>query len=117
MEIGYSGVAYAAHKLCLPYKSHCSVTHGHSYYIDIKVKVQQLNEEGMVIDYTQLKNVIDTLDHCYLNDIVSQPTAENIVNYLLDQIETLITQDGTITVRVSETERSYARDTRVVRRK
>ena len=117
MEIECKEVISASHELNLPYKSKCTALHGHEYYIEVRIKTEDLNSDGMVIDYSAIKNVINELGHKHLNDIIEQPTAENIVNYLLDKFENLLDRDGSIRVKVSETEKTNARDTRVVRRK
>lgn len=63
----------ASHKLSLPYESPCTKIHGHSYKVEITIETQKLNDEGMVIDFTELKNVKEKImndwDHAL---IVSQ---------------------------------------------
>lgn len=71
----------AAHKL-ENYNGKCRNLHGHSYKMEISVH-GKVNENGMVIDFHELKkavkdNILDILDHSYLNEIIENPTAENI---------------------------------------
>ena len=110
MKIGYDRVIHASHELCLPYESKCNSLHGHSYQIHVEVQKKHLDENGMVVDFTKLGKVIDQLDHKHLNDIIDNPTAENVVLYLLSQISSLLTKPFKLKVRVWETENSYAED-------
>ena len=74
----------AAHKLKLPYSSACNQLHGHTYKVEIELE-GPVDQNGMVIDFQNLKEIInsnESFDHKYLNKIVKQPTAENIVKYL-----------------------------------
>ena len=65
----------------------CSRLHGHSYRLDVAVggPLETAGPAtGMVVDFDVLSevvraNVIDVLDHRHLNDIVDNPTSENIV--------------------------------------
>ncbi len=55
-----------AHILDLPYESKCNSQHGHGYLFTAYVE-GDINDQGMVVDYTQLggamKLVLDTWDH------------------------------------------------------
>lgn len=76
-----------AHCLQLPYESKCTRLHGHNWIIDITCKRQELDENGMVVDFTKIKEVAKQLDHAFINDVVKvNPTAENIAKWLHDQI-------------------------------
>lgn len=79
----------AAHKLpnYPSEKGNCGRLHGHRFTLEVAVQPKEflgLNSEGMVIDFGDLKEVVSTyalsiLDHTYLNDFHSNPTAENMV--------------------------------------
>lgn len=77
-----------AHNLKLSYESKCSNLHGHNWIVIVYCKSEQLNEDGMIIDFKHIKEkVSDKLDHQYINDIVDfNPTAENIAKYICDEI-------------------------------
>jgi 6-pyruvoyltetrahydropterin/6-carboxytetrahydropterin synthase len=49
---------------------------------------KELNENGMVVDFTHIKHaIIDKLDHAILNDVVDfNPTAENLAKWIVDTI-------------------------------
>jgi len=97
----------AAHKL-IGYDGDCANLHGHSYVLEIQVK-GEVDEQGFVMDFKELKHfvqtkVIDLLDHVYLNDIIKNPTAENIVIWIVRKLQ----QDLMIhKVRLWETVDSY----------
>lgn len=79
----------AAHRLQLSYPSKCQQLHGHNWIITVYCRARELNQDGMVTDFTHIKQLVqDTLDHRSLNDILSfNPTAENIARWLCDRIE------------------------------
>lgn len=78
------------HSLQLPYESKCSKLHGHNWIITICCKAEELNENGMVMDFTEVKERIHSqLDHQNLNEVLPfNPTAENIARWICDQIPT-----------------------------
>ena len=78
----------AAHKLKLDYESPCTQLHGHNWNITVYCKSEELNENGMVVDFKHIKELIqDKLDHKNLNDQLSfNPTAENIARWIVDSV-------------------------------
>ena len=69
----------AAHQL--PWHAgKCRQLHGHTYRLEVSVE-GPLGDHGIVCDFTELdalvrKEVIDRLDHRFLNDLLDNPTAE-----------------------------------------
>ena len=80
----------AAHRLNLSYESKCQNLHGHNWHVTIYCKAEELNQDGMVCDFTHIKKAIhEKLDHQYLNDILPfNPTAENMARWMCEQIPT-----------------------------
>jgi 6-pyruvoyltetrahydropterin/6-carboxytetrahydropterin synthase len=68
----------------------CKDLHGHTYKLQVAVK-GDLNDSGIVINFKDLKDtvdkkVIEKLDHKYLNDIIKNPTAENIAIWIWNML-------------------------------
>ena len=79
----------AAHNL-VHYHGKCEKLHGHTYRLRVVLEGQP-DSEGMIIDFIELKHivrdrVISRLDHAYINDIIPQPSAENIAVWIWREI-------------------------------
>ena len=62
----------ASHHLKLSYQSKCSNVHGHNWHITIYCKSRELNKDGMVADFSEVKRLIhDRLDHADLNKVLA----------------------------------------------
>jgi 6-pyruvoyltetrahydropterin/6-carboxytetrahydropterin synthase len=79
----------AAHSLKLPYQSKCGNLHGHNWTITVCCKTKELDENGMVTDFSKIKKIVkDKLDHKCLNDeLPFNPTAENIGYWIYTQVD------------------------------
>lgn len=110
----------AAHKLLLDYNSPCGALHGHTYKVEFLFE-GPVDKNGMVIDFSLVKEQINkncSFDHKYLNDLLKQPTAENLVDYLYkkfikSELHSLTKlqwnrQINLVKIRVWETPTSYA---------
>lgn len=77
-----------SHQLALSYESKCSNIHGHNWIVTVYCRAEKLNADGMVCDFTRIKERIhDALDHRHLNDVLPfNPTAENIARWITEQI-------------------------------
>lgn len=78
----------ASHSLNLNYESKCSELHGHNWIITVFCRSEELNENGMVCDFTHIKKrIADKLDHKNLNNVLLfNPTAENMARWIVEQI-------------------------------
>lgn len=78
----------ASHRLVLDYASKCTRQHGHNWIITVHCRAGELNANGMVTDFTAIKELItDKLDHAYLNEVLPfNPTAENIARWVVEQV-------------------------------
>ncbi len=102
----------AAHNL-IKYHGKCEKLHGHTYRLDVTVE-GKLDEEQMIIDFLVLKSVVkeqvlDILDHSYLNDHIKQPTAESIAIWIWERLVLCLSNPlyHLYEIRVFETETSY----------
>jgi len=80
----------SAHKL-INYDGKCKNLHGHTYTLFVTVEGAVDKKSGMVIDFEIIKNivnknVIEIFDHAYINDVITQPTAENMSNWIWNQL-------------------------------
>ncbi len=107
----------AAHRL-VGYKGKCEELHGHNFAVEVFVSGDTLADDGMLVDFHTIKghlqNVLDVLDHKYINDIPffseRASSAEYIAMYIFTEMEKRMGQDHVSVreVRVWESERAYA---------
>ena len=79
----------AAHNL-IHYHGKCERLHGHTYRLRVTLEGQP-DAEGMIMDFIELKQIVrervlSRLDHAYLNDILPQPSAENIAVWTWNEL-------------------------------
>ncbi len=82
----------AAHRL-EAYHGKCEQLHGHNYTVEAVVEGEELNGEGMVIDFAVLKDIlrriIAGLDHTCLNEIdyfrERSTSSEHIARFIFDE--------------------------------
>ena len=79
----------ACHKLDLSYESKCRNMHGHNWVITVYCKAAELNADGMVYDFTHIKELLkEKMDHRNLNEVLPfNPTAENIARWIVDTVD------------------------------
>ena len=84
---------FAAAHFLRDYNGKCENLHGHNYKVYAHVRGSQLNEGGMLLDFTCLKSALRTvckqLDHTNLNDkpvFEQNPSAERIAMYIYNGI-------------------------------
>lgn len=85
----------ACHRLDLDYPSKCCNLHGHNWIITVTCQSETLNANGMVEDFTAIKEMVQgKLDHADLNAVLPfNPTAENIARWICEQIPTCVRVD------------------------
>lgn len=83
----------AAHNL-LNYQGDCENLHGHNWKVEVTVMAEQLDDAGLGIDFKILKRhtkeIMDYLDHKYLNDLDAfkgiSPSSEHISRFIFDRL-------------------------------
>lgn len=84
MKLGLIEEFDAAHSLP-GYEGKCANLHGHTYRVEMVIE-GPVGEDGFVMDFYRLKNilkaVLQDLDHRCLNDLLPNPTAENIAEMI-----------------------------------
>ena len=75
------------------YRGTCENDHGHTYRLVVELS-GPICENGMVMDFKRLKEIVgekvlSRLDHACLNDILENPTAENILEWISNELEGL----------------------------
>lgn len=84
----------------------CRNLHGHSYVLDVTVERPVDPESGLAIDFSDLKaivrrEVVDLLDHRYVNDIIDNPTAEVMAVWMWKRLEGAL--EGLCEIELHET--------------
>lgn len=78
----------AAHNLP-DYPGKCSRVHGHSYRVEAEFSGRELDSNGLLRDFTELKAILNEFlpDHTYLNEVLPGPTStENIAKWIYEQL-------------------------------
>lgn len=83
----------AAHNL-RAYKGKCERLHGHNWRVDLALAGDDLNAEGMLLDFVEakriLRKVIEPFDHAYLNETPPfdrlNPSSENLARVIAEAV-------------------------------
>ncbi len=81
----------AAHRLPF-YDGPCFRMHGHNYKLVVQVEGKPDPRSGMILDFVELEKVVQQAvlqrcDHHTLNDLMENPTAENLSVWMWDQLK------------------------------
>jgi len=66
------------------YKGKCEKIHGHSFTVEVRIKVGKLDKTGIGFDFTEIKKKLSEIlpDHSLLNETYDfNPTAENLARH------------------------------------
>ncbi len=102
----------ASHRLShLPADHQCARLHGHNYVVVVELAAADLDTNGFVRDYHELKplkdHIDENFDHRHLDDVLEvHSTAENLARYFFDWCKARWPE--TVAVRVSETPKTWA---------
>ena len=103
----------AAHNL-KNYKGKCERLHGHNWTVEAVFSYRDLDAGGIAIDFRIAKklvnDVIDRLDHSYLNELKFlkgiNPTSENMARFIYDSVKK--NNNNIVSVSVWENDNSRA---------
>ncbi|MBW2303696.1 MAG: 6-carboxytetrahydropterin synthase QueD [Deltaproteobacteria bacterium] len=95
----------AAHQL-REFAGKCEKLHGHNWKVEVAVSGHQLAENGLLLDFREIKKatdeVLDGLDHEFLNELEAfqtvNPSSENIARFIFEALSRKLNNDQ---VRVS----------------
>ena len=88
----------------------CDRLHGHTYYVDVEVGGNDLDELGILIDFGTLKELERLLpDHTYLNESLPgvQTTAEGLSRHFFKEFKAVV--PAVLAVTVHEGPNSWCR--------
>jgi 6-pyruvoyltetrahydropterin/6-carboxytetrahydropterin synthase len=102
LEVEFSFAA--AHRLPR-YDGPCFHMHGHNYRMLVGVEGEVDPRTGMVADFGRLQeivreHVLSRADHQILNDVLENPTAENIARWVYETLEPHL--PGLVEIRICE---------------
>lgn len=106
----------AAHFIPHDDAGNCQYLHGHTYFINITIAGDQLDEMGFLIDFKVIKNLVHKrYDHTILNNHeefedkfpTTEQVAEEIWKTIQNSLKTLVHEPKCIQVLVRETPTSY----------
>jgi 6-pyruvoyltetrahydropterin/6-carboxytetrahydropterin synthase len=91
----------AAHQLKMVAEK-CENLHGHNWRVEVYLAGKELNNAGVLMDFgeikTYLNEIIDTLDHKFLNELNlfddGNPSSENIARYIAEMMQAKISAPG-----------------------
>jgi 6-pyruvoyl tetrahydropterin synthase/QueD family protein len=105
------------------HKGKCANEHGHNLKVVVDIQAPKLisskeSSSGMIIDFGDIKQIIDSLDHQQLNeyfavndfglDLKNQPTAERLAKYFALKIIGILESYYSIKVTIYESPTQYA---------
>jgi 6-pyruvoyltetrahydropterin/6-carboxytetrahydropterin synthase len=73
------------------YNGKCSNQHGHTWHVKVEVEGEVDKESGMIVDFGKVKTIlertINKYDHIILNDLIQNPTCENLTKSIVQELQ------------------------------
>ncbi len=73
------------------HEGRCKNIHGHTYTVEVVIEGKVEKKSHMIIDYFILKKIVaevlEKLDHEYLNDIIGYATSERIAQHIYKEVK------------------------------
>ncbi len=122
MKIVYETEISCAHRI-RNYHGKCKNLHGHNYFVIVEVDSDNLDENGFVMDFAKIKEIINELDHKTILEkddplierlkdqslfIMNEaPSCENIAKVIAHKIKNQLKSCNYVKVRIWENRNSY----------
>ena len=106
----------AAHYIPSEDAGKCMRTHGHTYFVNITIAGDELDHNGFLVNFSDLKKLIhDQFDHYLLNDLVQfkgkSPSTEIVAQTIYQMVQSYLkdqkNQPKCVQVYLRETPSSY----------
>ena len=102
----------AAHFL-KDYKGKCERVHGHSFSVEVQIKVQELDRTGIGVDFTDIKKKLSEIlpDHTLLNETYDfNPTAENLSRHFFLELKKFYPVEAVTVWESEDASATYSED-------
>lgn len=102
----------AAHYL-EEYKGKCEKVHGHTFHVEIGIRVHELDRTGIGIDFTEIKQKLAEIlpDHTLLNEVYDfNPSAENLSRHFHEMLGKLFPVESVTVWESEDASATYTED-------
>lgn len=91
------------------YKGKCENLHGHNYKMTITIE-GEVKKDGMIKDFKEIKKIVqkyilEKIDHKHLNEIIDNPSVENLIVWIWKNLKTHLPELKRI--KIYETDTCY----------
>jgi len=72
------------------YKGKCEKVHGHTFQVEVEIRVGKVDAVGIGIDFTEVKKKLASVlpDHTFLNEAYGfNPSAENLARHFYGELK------------------------------
>ena len=95
------------------YSGKCEKIHGHTFKVELKIKVSELDKTGISIDFTEIKKKMSEIlpDHAFLNEAYDfNPSAENLSRHFYYELKKFYTVKEVTVWESEDTSATYSED-------
>ncbi len=94
--------SFAAAHCLTHYHGDCENLHGHNWKVEVSVTAIELDNAGLGVDFKIIKSktneILNTLDHKYLNEIIPfdtiSPSSENIAKFIFIELSKVLNNNN-----------------------
>lgn len=102
----------AAHFL-REYRGKCEKVHGHTFQVEVRIEVSELDPTGLGIDFAVIKEKLASVlpDHKLLNDVYDfNPSAENLARRIFQEMKPFFPVRAVTVWESEDASATYAED-------